>query len=320
MLTMNPPKEAKQLKKEETWRDDQGHDFPVKNGVVRIVPGEDYAGNFGFQWNKFEKVQVSRDEKNSQVSKLRFFSETGWDKEDLSGKDILEVGCGAGRFTQVVLEQTRANLYSVDLSEAVEANYRNNHHHGSRLKIFQASIYEMPFADGRFDKIFCFGVLQHTPDFKKSIFSLASKVKRGGEVVVDFYPISGWWTKIHAKYILRPFTKKMNHEKLLKLIEKNVGWLMKLYFFFDKIKLGKIFNRFLPIPDIRRTIPGGLDKKELREWVILDTFDMFSPAYDHPQRISTVKKWFEDAGMNVSFSGFIHFGNSRAAVVKAIKP
>jgi SAM-dependent methyltransferase len=302
-----------------TWKDYKGTSFPIRNGVIRIVPGEDYTDNFGFQWNKFEKVQIDRFNRHLSASKLRFFSETGWDKEDLAGKDVLEVGCGAGRFSQVVMEHTHANLFSVDLSDAVEANYRNNWQYGKRLKIFQASIYELPFADKSFDRIFCFGVLQHTPDFKKSIFSLASKLKPGGEMVVDFYPVTGWWTKIHAKYLFRPFTKRMKHEKLLHLVEKNVDWLMKLYYFFDKIKLGKLLNRFLPIPDIKHTIPDGLNKKELREWVILDTFDMFSPKYDRPQKISTVKKWAEEAGLKVSFFGFVRFGNSKAAVVRATR-
>jgi 2-polyprenyl-3-methyl-5-hydroxy-6-metoxy-1,4-benzoquinol methylase len=125
-------------------------------------------------------VQIDRNQKSVQISQKLFFNETGWDKEDLDGKDVLEVGCGAGKFSQVVLEHTIANLYSVDLSQAVEANYRNNHHYGNRLKIFQASIYEMPFADQSFDKVFCLDVLQYTPDFRKSIFSLASKLRRSG--------------------------------------------------------------------------------------------------------------------------------------------
>lgn len=320
MAVMNPPVEQRSSTTAEMWKDHKGNEYPMRNGVIRIVSGEDYTDNFGFQWNRFAKVQMDREGKNMQISKLRFFSETGWDKEDLSGINMLEVGCGAGRFSKVVMEYTRANLFSIDLSDAVEVNYRNNFQYGKRLKIFQANIYDMPFADQSFEKIFCFGVLQHTPDFKKSVFSLASKLKQGGELVVDFYPITGWWTKIHAKYLFRPFTKRMSNEKLLRRIERNVGWMMKLYFFFDKIKLGKIFNRFIPIPDIKHTIPTGLDKKELREWVILDTFDMFSPAYDKPQRIVTVKKWFEEAGLQVNFAGFIHYNNSKAAVVKATRP
>jgi hypothetical protein len=112
----------------------------------------------------------------------------------------------------------------------------------------------------------------------------------------------------------------MSHEKLLGMIERNVGWLMKLYFFFNKIGLGFI-NRFLPICSIKETMPKNLSKEELREWVILDTFDMFSPEHDHPQKIATVKKWFEESGMEITYAGYVNFGeeNFAAAIVKGIK-
>lgn len=318
---INPATGSVLQKKDNGFTDGQGIFFPVVNGVVRLVQDSNYTDSFGFQWNKFQKTQIDRDNKNSQQSTERFFAETGWDKEDLSGKNVLEVGSGAGRFSQVFLDHTQGNLYSVDFSDAVSANFRNNGHHGERFKLFQASVYDMPFPAHSFDKVFCFGVLQHTPDFKKSVQSLVSKAKPGGEVIVDFYPVNGWWTKVHAKYIFRPITKRWSHEKLLRKIERNAGWLIKLYFFFDKIKLGKIFNRFLPICDIKGTLPHDLSKQELKEWVILDTFDMFSPQHDHPQKISTVKKWFEESGMNVTFAGYIHYGkeNFSAATVKGIK-
>jgi SAM-dependent methyltransferase len=299
--------------------DEQGTSFPYRNGAYRIVSDDNYSENFGFQWNKFAKTQIDNSE--NEISKIRFFAETSWDKEDLADKNVLEVGSGAGRFSEVILQNTKANLFSIDYSNAVEANFKNNGHHGARFKIFQASIYEMPFAPQQFDKVVCVGVLQHTPDFKKSVKSLIDQVKPGGELVVDFYPINGWWTKVNAKYMFRPFTKNMNHERLLKLIEKNAGWLMKLYFFFNKIGIGRFVNRFLPLCDIKGTLPANLSKKELKEWVILDTFDMFSPAHDHPQKISTVKNWFKEFGMQESFSGYIKYGtNFKAAVVKGIKP
>ena len=67
----------------------------------------------------------------------------------------------------------------------------------------------------------------------------------------------------------------MSHEKLLKTIEKNANWMIKSYLFFDKIGLGKLVNRFIPICDIKNTLPAGIDPEQRREWVILDTFDMF---------------------------------------------
>lgn len=319
---INPSNGYALFRKNRGYADHSGNFFPVIDGVIPFVNDSNYTDNFGFQWNKFRKTQIDRDNLNSKQSALRFFAQTGWDKEDLTGKDVLELGSGAGRFSQVFLDHTNGNLYSVDYSDAVIANYKNNGHHGEeRFKLFRASVYELPFADNSFDKVFCFGVLQHTPDFRTSVRNLIAKAKPGGEVIVDFYPVKGWWTKIHAKYILRPFTRRLSNKTLLRLIETNVNWLIALSRFFDKIKLGKILNRFLPICDIKGTLPANLSKKELREWVILDTFDMFSPEYDNPQKISTVKNWFEEAGMKVTFAGQITFGKERftASVVKGIK-
>jgi SAM-dependent methyltransferase len=318
---INPRNGHELLPAERGYTDGRNKFFPVKNGALRIVDETNYTDSFGYQWNKFQKTQIDRENKQSSQSKERFFAQTGWDKEDLTGKNVLEVGSGAGRFSQIVLDFTKANLYSIDYSDAVSANYKNNGHHGDRFHLFQASVYEMPFPDNSFDKVFCFGVLQHTPDFRKSVQCLIAKAKPGAEVVVDFYPIRGWWTKIHAKYIFRPITKRMSHEKLLHRIDKNADWLMKMYFFFDKIGIGKLANRFLPVCDIKGTLPHNLSKEELREWVVLDTFDMFSPEHDHPQAISTVKKWFEEFGMRVTQADFVTYGKEKfsAAVVKGIK-
>jgi SAM-dependent methyltransferase len=292
--------------------------FPSKAGAYRIVENDNYTENFGFQWNKFVGTQVDK-ASNLDISKVRFFAETGWDKEDLAGKNILEVGSGAGRFSQIILDFTKGTLYSVDYSNAVEANYKNNGPN-EEFHLFQASIYDMPFAKEQFDKVICIGVLQHTPDVEKSVQTLISMVKPGGELVVDFYPIRGWWTKVNAKYMLRPWTKKMSNEKLFGLIDKNMNWLIKASKFFSKIGLSRVVNRFLPICDIDGTLPKGLSPAQLRELCVLDTFDMFSPEYDQPQRIKTVVGWFNKYGMKDVWGGYIPYQNCSASVVKGKKP
>ncbi|HMK05548.1 MAG TPA: class I SAM-dependent methyltransferase [Ferruginibacter sp.] len=293
--------------------------FPYKNGAYRIVEDDNYTQNFGYQWNKFAATQIDREQKNTQVSYARFFGVTGWDKQNLEDKNVLEVGSGAGRFSQIVLDHTKANLYSVDYSNAVEANYKNNGHHQNRFHLFQASVYDMPFAKGQFDKVFCFGVIQHTPDVERTVRSLIEMAKPGAEVVVDFYCVNGWWTKVQAKYIFRPITKKWSNEKLLNKIEKNIDWMISATTFFNKIGIGRFVNRFIPICDIKGTMPHGLTKQQLREFCILDTFDMFSPQYDQPQAVATVKKWFEQNGMEKVWGGSINIDNTVAYVVKGVK-
>src|SRR4030065_2042499 len=221
--------------------DSLGNSFPIVLGVPRIAQPDNYTENFGIQWNKFAKTQLDRD--RLDISKKRFFAETHWDCERLDGKHILEVGSGAGRFSKVILEQTPAVLWSVDYSDAVTANFINNAAIApERFNIFQASIYELPFEDNSFDKVFCLGVLQHTPDFEASVKALIAKTKFGGEIVVDFYPIKGWWTKIHAKYLLRPITKRLSHTRLMELVEVNIDWLIKEHFGLHRIGLG-VFAR-----------------------------------------------------------------------------
>lgn len=290
--------------------------FPKINGAYRIAANNNYTDNFGFQWNKFAETQIDKTA-SLTISKKRFFAETGWENEDLSRKKILEVGSGAGRFTQIMLDFTNAEVYSVDYSTAVEANYKNNGPN-ARLNLFQASIYELPFAPEQFDKVICFGVLQHTPDVEKSVKALINMAKPGGEVIVDFYPAKGWWTKLQAKYFLRPFTKKMNNKKLYEKIDANIDWLIKTSRLFSKLKLN-ILNRFLPICDIDGTMPKNLSYQQLRALCVLDTFDMFSPQYDQPQKVSTVVSWFKKYNMKNVWGGEIIYDNGKASLVKGIK-
>ena len=181
--------------------------YKIKNNIPRFCSEDNYSESFGYQWNKFHNIQLDSF-CDIDLSHNRFWAETNWDPKSLDNLNVLEVGSGAGRFSEVFLNSTKCNLYSIDYSNAVEANLRNNHKFNSRLILSQASIYEIPFKDNSFDKVFCFGVLQHTPSFRKSISALVSKVKKNGEIVVDFYPYKGFYTKLHAKYILRPITKR----------------------------------------------------------------------------------------------------------------
>lgn len=313
------PKNGLQLKKDGSRLiDSEGNTFNVCNEIPVIAEQDNYTVNFGWQWNKFSVTQLDCDVRGVGLSRDRFFSATGWRIADMVQVNILEVGSGAGRFSKVVLEDTEANLYSVDYSDAVFANYKNNYHIApSRFHIFRASIYEMPFPDNSFDKVFCFGVLQHTPDFEKSVASLISKAKVGAEIAVDFYRINGWWTKIHSKYLLRRFLKKLSNQKLSSVIESNIDWMIKLFDFLNLIGL-KMVTRFIPITDMSG-FPKNLTKEERREWAVLDTFDAFSPEYDNPQRLEDVVSMFEMHGALVTYSGIVKMNQGAATVVRAIK-
>lgn len=265
--------------------------YPIINYIPRFVPVSNYADSFGMQWNIHKNTQHDKysDVKSSEE---RFINETKWDK-NLEGEIIIEAGCGAGRFTQFAAN-TGAMVLSFDYSSAVEASYQ---HHGDKenVLIIQADIYNMPFKDEIADKIFCFGVLQHTPDSRESLKSLSEKLKQGGKIAADNYPfLSTTW--FHTKYWVRPITKRLNHKLLYWWCEKHVKLMWPIFKMNRKLFSPKRANRInwrLLIPDYTS---HGLSDDKLKEWAVMDLFDMLSPQYDNPVKLKTFEKWFNELG------------------------
>ena len=50
-----------------------------------------------------------------------------------------------------------------------------------------------------------------------------------------------------------------------------------------------------------------LADQQVREWAILNTFDMFAPAHDTPQSASTLRRWFDEAGFEDAWVGRLGF-------------
>lgn len=260
--------------------------YPITNYIPRFVPVSNYADNFGFQWNKFSRTQYDSQTKQP-ITHNRFWKATGWDAEAMKGQYVLDVGCGSGRFAEISL-QTKAIVVAIDYSNAVDAAY-NNLKDYDNLFLIQADIYQLPFAEGIFPFVYSLGVLQHTPDAKKSFDSIVKFVKPCGFICVDLY-----WkrlrTMLHTKYLFRPFTTKMNKDKLFAIIERFTPTLLKISTLFMKIPLlGKPMSRLIPVANYNGTY--NLTKAEQLEWSILDTFDWFSPVYDNPQSVPTLKQW-----------------------------
>ena len=321
IILINPFNNKELKKSNNLVIDDDGNTFDCLNEIPRINSFKNYTKNFGYQWNKFPETQLLKQnyEDGMDISSMRLFKQTNWIKKDLKNINILEAGSGAGRFSKVILEETYANLYSFDSSSAVDANkYNNNFYFNKNFFLTQSDIENIPYPDNSFDKVICFGVLQHTKNFFSSLDFLINKLKPGGEIIIDFYPINGFWTKISAKYFLRPILKRLPSRLLIQLIEVSVNLFIYLYFILIKFNL-HILTRFLPICDIQNALPNNLAKDKLREWVILDTFDMFSPKYDNPQKIEKVREFMSKNNIKVDFAGLVKFKNMSAAVIRGTK-
>jgi SAM-dependent methyltransferase len=266
---------------------DPGERYQVRNGIPRLVDGLDYADTFGPQWQRYRRVQLDSATGKSH-SRDRLLKGTGWSVEELQDELVLEVGCGAGRFTEVLLG-AGARVVSVDASTAVDACRETCGAHAN-LRLVQADLHELPFEPGSFDRVFCYGVLQHTPSPEQAFRKLVEQVRPGGLLAADVYRTREYVDRWSSKRFWRPLTTRLPPDRLRRLIE----WYIPRWLPIDR-RLARVprIGRFL-VAVVPCWNPDGLyelgDDEHLA-WTILDTFDALATRYDWPQTIESVSAW-----------------------------
>jgi ubiquinone/menaquinone biosynthesis C-methylase UbiE/uncharacterized protein YbaR (Trm112 family) len=266
--------------------------FPIRAGIPRFVSEDNYATSFGYQWNRFRLEQIDSNN-GTQLSADRFYSETGWTKEWLKGKWVLDAGCGAGRFLDAA-SQSDCDVVGLDISNAVDAA-RANLSGRKNVHFVQASIYELPFRSNVFDGCYCIGVVQHTPDPQKTMRTLPRILRPGGRIAITAYERKPW-TPLYGKYWLRPFTKRLDKQKLLAGIKGAMPVLFPVTSVLFRLPLiGRFFMFTIPVANYvhERT----LTREQRYDWAVLDTFDMLSPQYDQPRTQAEVEEALASAGV-----------------------
>lgn len=273
-----------------------GRTYPIHNYIPHFAD-EGYAKSFSVEWEKHPAI-LKETTSNYSAYRRRFFAETKW-SSDLTGQTILEAGCGPGSLTPFALE-TGATVVSFDLSNSVmqASNFigRND-----RSLILRASLFDMPFRAATFDKAYCFGVIQHTPDPARAICAISEVLKVGGSLAADSYiapdpVLGGGHTILRAKYRFRKYMPHLPPRVLHKLVKTYVSILFPIYKAVrDRPGGADIMRRFL-IDEYRQRM-DGMDEKFYREFAVLDIFDFLSPRFDIPQTMESFKGIFERAGL-----------------------
>ena len=269
-----------------------GRRVPIRNSIPRFHEDGEYVSTFGEQWNRFRRTQIDKFN-GTTLSRDRFYAGIGWRTEELKGARVLEVGCGAGRFTQILLD-AGALVYAVDYSSAVDACFANHGPHPN-LCVIQADLYRMPFRRGSFEFVFCYGVLQHTPDPQAAFMSLVPFLRSGGRLAIDVYR-KGWEIAPHkSKYPYRSFTRRLPRDLLFRIIQWYVPKWLPFDTFIKRIPgVGPAMGMLIPCWNYSY-LP--LTKEQRIEWGILDTFDALASEYDSPQTLEAVQSWFREAGL-----------------------
>src|SRR5439155_15127360 len=78
-----------------------GERVPLVRAIPRFVPSDNYADAFGLQWNQHSQTQLDS-HTGARLSEERLVRCAGMPLEQFAGLRVLEAGCGAGRFTELL--------------------------------------------------------------------------------------------------------------------------------------------------------------------------------------------------------------------------
>jgi len=252
--------------------------YPILDYIPRFVTSDKYTRSFSFEWTRHWQTQLDSINGTTE-SENNLRNNLDFPLEELRDKIVLDAGCGSGRYAEIVLKYG-GTLVGFDLSQAIDAAYQNMGHH-SKAHFIQADIFHLPFAFDTFDLIYSIGVLHHTPEPQRAFTNLVHYLKPSGKIALKVYArynklyvaISEFW---------RFFTTRLPHRFLYFLSHLAIP----AYYFYKIPFLGKIFLGILPM-------------SPHKNWRIrvLDTFDWYSPRYQHYYLNSEVVQWFNQANL-----------------------
>jgi len=271
----------------------------VRDGIARFVsPEENYAESFGYQWKKWHSLRSDARNPGYNLREV-ILERTHFGEFDIAGKTLLECGMGGGDDTEVLLGLPFSEIHSFDLSTAVERAARFLR--DDRLRIFQASIYDIPYPDASFDVVYCHRVLQHTPDPAEALRRICAKVKPGGLVFAHSYKrsrrhMSEW------RYKYRWLTKRLPWRWIAAYVEYAGPMLHRVNrFLYARGIAGGFAYRFIPFYHLPATAEGGATARasvlELEKQI---TFDALTPWHDHPMDSGEFRAILEQAGFRIT--------------------
>jgi SAM-dependent methyltransferase len=258
-----------------------GAAYAIRDGIPHFVDDQAYTGSFGWQWKRWPRVQFDSENVGTPMegfTSRRFFHVTEVEPAWIHGKCILEVGCGPGRFLDVV-ERHGGRAVGLELSEA--ANVARSNLRGRNVLVVRGDALTPPFRDGVFDGAYSIGVLHHTPAPESAFRAMVRTVKQGGRVSAHVYSrYDGYFIKQTEVY--RKLFSVLGWRALLAYSYFSAG----VAYYLAKIPLLRVAVR-LVFPF--KTPPSF-------RWRLLNIFDWLSPTHMSYHGTREVYEWFRNAG------------------------
>jgi SAM-dependent methyltransferase len=107
---------------------------------------------------------------------------------DGAGRDVLEIGVGMGADHREWARSGPRSLAGIDLTpRAIEFTRRRLELEGLASDLRVSDAEALPFEEGRFDLVYSWGVLHHSPDPPRAVGEILRVLRPGGEARIMIY-------------------------------------------------------------------------------------------------------------------------------------
>lgn len=252
------------------------------------------VSSFGEEWAAFSYFSDSEIQKAGD----QYFDIVK--DEWIVGKNILDVGCGTGRWSKYLSDKAN-DIEAVDPSKAVFSAARllqNN----TNVRVAQAGVDTIPFEDNSFDFVFSLGVLHHIPNTEEAMKKCVKKLKPNGYFLVYlYYNFEQRGIFFRIIFLLSNLIRRI--VSLLPSFFKKIACnLLAVFIYLPLINLSKIIET-LGLKKLSNLIPLSYYKNHSLNIIFNDALDRFGTPLEQRFSRQEIKEMMIKSGLtDVVFS------------------
>ncbi len=194
-------------------------------------------------------------------------------RDYVTGKDVLEIGCGTGLLLKEV-DALAKSARGIDISPGMleKAQQRG-------LDVMEGDATELPYDDASFDVVYSFKVLAHVRDIDQAMREAARVTRRGGILILEFY------NRMSLRYLVK---RLAGPQKISRKTDE-----------------GAVFTRWDSPVDLARRVPENL---EIIDWAGVRVVTPAAKIHEIPvvRRVVQSMEWrARDNTIFKYFGGFL---------------